>query len=140
MTKLIRWHYNRVSQERPGLARPAWRATRARSITQIRRIRAGRVAGEPVIHALSANLQQRSNLGHGAAASAQQQGQDAPVEPDIIGLSQLVFELLYLRWRKPLTAHGYVPPVQEDTTNPQCVKLLLRTCLGRCVQNVRAAL
>src|SRR5215207_7927397 len=39
MTKLIRWHHNRVSQERLGLARPAWRATRARSITQTRWIR-----------------------------------------------------------------------------------------------------
>src|SRR6266542_5191453 len=108
MTKLMRWHDNRISQKRLGLAGPARRTTGARSITETCQIRAGRIARDPVIHALPTNLQQAGDLGHAGATSPHQQREDASIESDIINLAQLVFELLHLRWREPFIAHGRV--------------------------------
>ena len=108
IAKLIGWHGNRISQECLGLAGPTRRATRTQSIAQTGWISAGGVAGEPVIHALSADLQQTGDLGHTGAAPPHEQGEGAPVEPDIIGLGQLVFELLHLCGREPFTAHDRI--------------------------------
>jgi len=72
--KLIRWRSNRVSQQRLDLAGPARGTTGAHSIAETGRIRGSCVAREPVIHALSADVQQRGDLGHAGATSPHQQG------------------------------------------------------------------
>ena len=96
IAQLIGWQGNRISQECLGLAGPAWRATGAQSIAQTGWIKCGGVAGEPVLHALSADLQQTGDLGHTRAVPPHQEREGAPVKPDIIGLGQLVLELLHL--------------------------------------------